>query len=73
MLTAINGYYDGIHIVLSDNIKLKKGQKVIITAEVSDTTPQKNLDLSRFMGRGKKMFKGDAAEFIKELRENDRV
>ena len=38
-------------------------------------TPQdnKSIDLSKYMGRGPKMFDGDAGEFIRELRNNDRI
>lgn len=73
MLTAINGYYNGSYIVMSENVTLQKGQKVIITVDISDAPTQKNVDLSNFMERGKKMFTGDAADYAKELRENDRV
>ena len=68
MLTAVSGYYDGLHIVISDSIALKKGQKVIITADISEPPVKKSVDLSKFMGRGEKMFAGDADEFVKELR-----
>ena len=71
MLTAIEGYYDGSRIVLTGNHALQKGQKVVVTAEVVDTHEKKSIDLSVFMGRGKKMFEGDAAEYVKELREDD--
>ena len=73
MLTAINGYYNGSYIVMSENVALQKGQKVIITVDVSDAIIKKKVDLSSFMGHGRKMFTDDAAEFVKELRENDRV
>ena len=73
MLTAINGYYNGSYIVMSENIALQKGQKVIITVDVSEAQMKKKVNLGSFMGRGKKMFSGDAADYVKELRENDRV
>ena len=73
MLTAITGYYNGFYIVMSENIALQKGQQVIITVDVNDAPTKKKIDLSSFMGRGRKMFTDDAAEFVKELRENDRV
>lgn len=68
MLTAVSGYYDVLHIVISDSIALKKGQKVIITADISEPPVKKSVDLSKFMGRGEKMFAGNADELIKELR-----
>ena len=73
MLTAVEGYYDGSRVVLSGNLALQKGQKVIVTAEVVDAPLKKPIDLSVFMGRGKKLFEGDAAEYVRELRENDRI
>lgn len=74
MLTAISGYYDGAHIVLDENVSMQIGQKVIITLDVGPaSTPKKQVDLSKFMGRGAKMFQTDAGEFVKELRENDRL
>ncbi len=72
MLTAIKGYYDGKNIIVDDDIPLQKGQRVIITADTEDK-PTKKIDLKEFMGCGEKMFHGDAAEFIKKLRENDRI
>ena len=68
MLTAINGYYNGSYIVMSEDIQLQKGQKVIITVNINDAPPKKKVDLSSFMGRGKKMFKEDADDYVKELR-----
>lgn len=31
MLAAVNGYFDGTKIVMSENVNLKKGQRVIVT------------------------------------------
>ena len=73
MLTAIDGYFNGSYIVMNQNIALQKGQKVIITVDISETPERKQVDLGSFMGRGKKMFSGDAADYVKELRDNDRV
>ena len=73
MLTAVSGYYNGSYIVLNENIPMQKGQKVIITLDVGETPIQKKGDLSQFMGRGEKMFQTDAADYVKELRENDRI
>lgn len=73
MLTAINGYYNGSYIVMCENVELKKGQKVIITVDFNETTEKKKVNLSSFMGRGRKMFTSDAADYVKELRENDRI
>lgn len=42
MLTAVNGYYDGKHIVTEENIRLVTGQKVIITILDSIHSEKKN-------------------------------
>ena len=73
MLTAITGYYDGNYIVTDGNVALKKGQRVIITLDIPDDAVPKKVDLSGFMGRGEKMFTTDAAEYVKELRKDDRI
>ena len=75
MLTAVNGYYNGEHIVLDEKVNLSVGQKVIIT--ILEYVPQKKetkkIDLSKYMGRGDKLFTSDAAEYVKGLRSDDRV
>lgn len=75
MLTAIEGYYNGQNIVTDEKIALKKGQKVIITI-LNDVTAQpenRQIDLSGYMGRGPRMFHGNAADYVKDLRSNDRL
>ena len=73
MLTAVNGYYNGSYIVINEDIPIQKGQKVIVTLDISIDQSNKNIDLTKFMGRGPKMFNGDAGEFIRELRNSDRI
>ena len=73
MLTAISGFYNGSYIVANGNVALRKGQKVIITLDVPDEEVPEKVDLSSFMGRGKKMFTTDAGDYVKELRENYRL
>ena len=76
MMTAVNGYYDGSRIVMDEKIKLRKGQRVIVTVlEPSTAEPQsrRSVDLRKYMGRGEKMFHGNADAHVKELRANDRV
>ncbi len=72
MLTAVKGYYNGNQIVIDEDVKMAVGQEVIITI-LDMPKAGKKIDLSRYMGRGEKMFQSDAQEYIKELRENDRV
>lgn len=73
MLASVKGYYDGTQIVMNEQLKLAVGQEVIITILEGAKTTRKNIDLSKYAGRGKKMFESDAAEFVKELRDSDRV
>lgn len=72
MLAAVNGYYDGDSIVLEEDIPLAKGQKVIVT--ILDAVQRKEgIDLDRYIGRGEKMFQSDAQDYVRGLRENDRL
>ena len=75
MLTAVSGYYDGNGIVMDEEISMTVGQRVIIT--ILDHTPvnhpEQKIQLDKYIGRGQKMFNGDAGEYVKELRKNDRV
>ena len=74
MMTAVEGYYDGSQIVLDEGIRLRKGQRLIITILEPKAEPSgKEVDLRKYMGRGERMFQGDAGEFVKELRSNDRI
>ena len=73
MLTAITGYFDGTNIVTDGNVALKKGQRVIITLDIPERREKKSVELSSFIGRGDKMFTTDAAEYVKELRKDDRI
>lgn len=74
MKNAVKGHYNGSHIVMDENICLSKGQQVIISIlDVPEDVPAKKYDLSRYMGRGEKMFHSDAQSCVKELRENDRI
>ena len=77
MMTATGGYFNGDRIVMDEEIKLKNGQRVIIT--VLDA-PQNNTrtdmgDIKSFMGRGEKLFANASAidKYIMELRDNDRL
>lgn len=72
MPVAVNGYYDGDRIVLEEDILLAKGQKVIVT--ILDVVQRKEgIDLDWYIGRGKKMFQSDAQDYVRGMRENDRL
>jgi hypothetical protein len=74
-MLSVNGYYNGERIVMDEKVSLSAGQKVIITILDSTHEKKRDIDLDKYMGRGKKMF--DTAEdidrYIEELRSNDRV
>ena len=74
MLSAVKGYYDGSKIVMNEDIPMMAGQEVIITILEPVKTKTKNYDLRKYMGRGEKMFPdSDAADYVRSLRENDRI
>lgn len=72
MLTSVKGYYDGQKIVIEDDIEMAPGQEVIVTILNMQQSPKK-IDLSKYVGRGEKMFDMDAQEYVKELRKHDRL
>lgn len=73
MLTAVKGYYNGNQIVMEEDIQLSTGQEVIVTILETPKQSKKKIDLKKYMGRGEKMFQTDAQDYIKELRDSDRV
>ena len=74
MLTSMEGYWDGTQFVADEEIRLPKGQRVIITI-LSDAAgdKQRQVDLRSLMGRGEKMFHGNIEEYVKGLKANDRI
>ena len=74
-LTAVSGYYDGTGIVMDEEVTMSVGQRVIITIleKKPEHQPEQRIRLDKYMGRGKKMFTEDAGEYVKGLRQNDRV
>jgi hypothetical protein len=68
MMSSVTGYYDGNQIIMNENMKLAIGQEVIITILDAKKTSAEKIDLSKYVGRGEKMFHEDAGEYIKELR-----
>ena len=73
MLAAVKGYYNGKQIVMNEDVKLADGQEVIVTILEMQNKAKKTIDLKKYMGRGEKMFQTDAQDYIKELRDSDRV
>lgn len=73
MLSSVMGHYNGSNIVLDESVHMNPGQTVIITV-LDEAAPKKNnVDLSKYIGRGPKMLQGDATEYVRELRTNDRA
>lgn len=73
MLTSVKGYYNGNQIVMEEDIQLAAGQEVIVTILEMKKSPKKKIDLKKYMGRGEKMFETDAQDYIRELRDSDRI
>lgn len=73
MLTAVKGYYNGEQIVMDEDIPIVAGQEVIVTILDGQTKKNKDINLKKYKGRGEKMFHTDAQEYIKELRDGDRI
>ncbi len=73
MLATVKGYYNGNHIVISENVNLNIGQEVMITILDTESVPKKKIDLKKYMGKGEKMFQTDAQDYIKEMRSDERI
>ena len=60
---------------MDEHFPMSVGQRVIITILSTQDSQKatKNISLDEYVGRGEKMFKGDAGEYVKELRSNDRL
>ena len=75
MIPTVYGHYDGKHIVMDEELPLQKGQRIIIIAledSVIPSGPTKIDCLRSFMNKGPKLFEGDAQDYVRELRDNDR-
>ena len=73
MLAAIKGHYDGKQIVMEEDIEMAAGQEVIITVLDMSVQTKKKFDLKKYMGRGEKLYREDAQEYVREMRDNDRI
>jgi hypothetical protein len=73
MNATVTGYYDGTQIVMNEQVKLAVGQKLMITILEQKKSSHNDIDLSKYVGRGEKMFQTDAADYVKELRDSDRI
>jgi len=59
--------------VINEDVSLNAGQEVIVTILDTQSVPDKKIDLKKYMGMGEKMFDADAQEYIKEMRDSDRI
>ena len=75
MLTSVNGNNNESQIVMDEATMLQNEQRLINTGPDAEI-PTRNRtipELSKYMGRGEKMFHTDAESYVRELRENDRM
>ena len=72
MVAAVRGHYNGSEIVLDEQMSLDIGQEVIVTVLNLPSKKKEPIELSKYIGRGEKMFTSDAQDYVKELRCNDR-
>lgn len=74
-MLAVKGYYDGSNIIMEEDVLIEKGQEVIVTIlDFQREKNRKDINLKKYMNRGKKMFpEQDAQDYVRELRDNDRV
>lgn len=73
-MLAVKGYYDGTKIIVNDDIILQEGQELIITlldTQLSSISLNKKFDFDKYTVKIDR--KQDPQEYVKELRENDRV
>ena len=69
---TVTGYYDGSQIVMDEQMKLAVGQEVIITI-LEGKNISKKYRFVKVCWERRKMFQSDAADYVKELRDSDRI
>lgn len=72
-MVAIEGLYDNGKIELLSAAPMEKAEVMVIFPETAVREKKEKIDLSKYMGRGEKMFQTDAQSYVKELRDNDRI
>lgn len=74
-MLAVKGIIQGNTVVIEDeDIRRYDGKDVIVTIlDYPYKKQQKKVDLKKYMGRGEKLFQSDAQEYIREMRDNDRI
>lgn len=69
-MLAVNGYYNGTNIILEQEVDMIKGQRLMVILETPKQT-RKKIDFDKYVTtteRGR-----NVEEYMKEMRENDRV
>ncbi len=74
-MVAVRGIIQGNTVVVEDeDIQRYDGKDVIVTIlDYPYKQQKKKIDLKKYMGRGEKMFQSDAQEYIREMRNNERI
>lgn len=74
-MLAVKGTIQGNTVVIKDeDIKEYDGKDVIVTIlDFQYERQKKQVDLKKYMDRGEKLFRSDAQEAIRELRDYDRL
>lgn len=74
-MLAVKGIIQGNTVVIEDeDIKKYDGKDVIVTIlDFPYREQTQKVDLKKYMGRGEKLFQSDAQEYIREMRDNDRL
>ena len=68
----IMGSFDGRYIIPDKDIHLSPGQKILVT--IHDAIDKReDLDLDKYINHGEKLFPADAQEYIRELRNEERI
>ena len=68
----IMGSFDGRYIIPDKDIHLSPGQKILVT--IHDAIDNReDLDLDKYINHGEKLFPTDAQEYIRELRNEERI
>ena len=73
-MLAVKVYYDGTKIIVNDDVVLQEGQELIITlldTQLNIISQNQNFDFDKYTTKTDRI--QDAGEYIKELRENDRI
>lgn len=74
-MLAVKGTIQGNTVVIEEeDIKRFNGKDVIVTIlDYPYKQQKKKIDLKKYMGRGEKLFQSDAQEYIREMRDHDRL